>query len=137
MNKLSPTQKKRLEDMLSFAAELERDNVSMAEKNAFLKSYIDIQPIFPQLRHLHNVPQIDNIVRQSQAKQCQPQRNYNSGCSSCGTGGSYTTPSAANNCYSQQVIENAIREQQRLLPLIADTIKLLYDGKIKSNIISV
>lgn len=136
MNNLSPTQQKRLEDLLLYANELEQPGTTQTNKNAFIKSYIDVQHIFPQLRHLHNIPQLQNILRYLQAKKCQPQLTYNSGCSSCG-GGGYHTPSGTENCYSEVVINSAKVQQNDVIPKIIKTIRLLYTGKINSNIISV
>ncbi len=134
---LTTTQQRHLTDMLKHASEIaEQGNAAtIATKNAFLLNYTKLQPLFAQLRFAHNIAQINNTVKHSQAKPCNPQAAISTGCSSCGT--ATVTPSVGVDCSAKQVIENAQNTQNELVVEITKTLTLLSEGKLKVHTIAI
>ena len=133
---LTTTQQQYLTDMLKHAAEIAQqgDEATIAQKNAFLLNYTKLQPLFAQLRFAHNIAQINNTMKHSQAQPCNPQVAISTGCSSCGT--AKVTPSVGINCSSKEVIANALSTQAKLVTEITQTITLLSEGKLKVHTIA-
>ena len=134
---LTATQQQHLNDMLKHAAEIaeQGNNATIAQKNAFLLNYTKLQPLFAQLRFAHNIAQINNTIKHSQAQPCAPQIALSTGCSTCGT--AKVTPSIGIDCSSKEVIANALSTQAKLVKEITLTITLLSEGKLKVNTIVV
>lgn len=133
---ITTTQQQCLDDLLKHAKEITEQGkeATVANKNAFLLNYTKLQPLFAQLRFAHNIAQINNIIKHSQAKPCNPQAAISAGCSSCGT--ATVTPSVGIDCSAKQVIENAQNAQNELVAEIAKTLTLLSEGKLKVHTIA-